>query len=43
MIDLQLLRTDLDTVIARLFARGYRFPREEFLALEAERKDIQMR
>jgi len=43
MIDIQLLRTDLDAVAARLAARGYQFPREAFLALEAERKDIQTR
>ena len=43
MIDIQLLRTDLDQVVARLAARAYVFPREEFLALEAERKDIQTR
>jgi seryl-tRNA synthetase len=41
MIDIQLLRTNLDAVAACLAARGYEFPREEFLALEAERKDIQ--
>ena len=43
MIDIQLLRTNLDSVVDRLTARGYAFPREEFLALEAERKDIQTR
>ncbi|HUJ87369.1 MAG TPA: serine--tRNA ligase [Burkholderiales bacterium] len=43
MIDIQLLRTDLDAVAARLASRGYQFPREAFLALEAERKDIQTR
>ena len=43
MIDIQLLRTNLDAVAARLAARGFVFPREEFLALEAERKDIQTR
>ena len=43
MIDIQLLRTDLAQVVARLAARGHAFPREEFLALEAERKDIQTR
>jgi seryl-tRNA synthetase len=43
MIDIQLLRTNLDSVVDRLAARGYAFPREEFLALEAERKDIQTR
>ena len=43
MIDIQLLRTNLDSVVDRLTARGYAFPREKFLALEAERKDIQTR
>ncbi|TAK50929.1 MAG: serine--tRNA ligase [Betaproteobacteria bacterium] len=43
MIDIQLLRTNLDGVAARLQARGFAFPREAFLALEAERKDIQTR
>ncbi|MFZ1910250.1 MAG: serine--tRNA ligase [Burkholderiales bacterium] len=43
MIDIQLLRTNLDAVAGRLAARGYAFPRAEFLALEAERKDIQTR
>jgi seryl-tRNA synthetase len=41
MIDIQLLRSDLDAVTARLEARGYRFDRDAFLALEAERKQIQ--
>jgi len=43
MIDIQLLRTDLDATIARLATRGYAFEREAFLELEAERKDIQTR
>ncbi len=43
MIDIQLLRTELDGVIARLTRRGYPFDRKVFLALEAERKDIQTR
>ena len=43
MIDIQLLRTNLDAVADRLAARGYEFPREEFLALEAERRNIQTR
>ncbi len=43
MIDIQLLRTNLDALAARLAVRGYAFPRAEFLALEAERKDIQTR
>ncbi len=43
MIDIQLLRTNLDAAVAPLAARGYAFPREAFLALEAERKEIQTR
>ncbi len=43
MIDIQLLRTNLDGVAQRLAARGFVFPRDAFLALEAERKDIQTR
>src|SRR5438105_11589896 len=41
MIDIQSLRTNLDAVTNRLAARGYRLDREAFLALEAERKQIQ--
>ena len=43
MIDIQLLRTDLDAIVARLATRGFDFGREAFLALEAERKEIQTR
>jgi seryl-tRNA synthetase len=43
MIDLQLLRSNLDAVTARLATRGYAFERDAFLALEAGRKDIQTR
>jgi seryl-tRNA synthetase len=43
MIDVQLVRTQIDEVTARLAARGFAFPREEFLALEAERKAVQVR
>jgi len=43
MIDIQLLRTDLDATIARLATRGFSFERDAFLALESERKDIQTR
>ena len=43
MIDIQLLRSNLDAIVARLASRGYDFPREQFLALEAERKDVQTR
>ncbi len=41
MIDIQLLRSSLDSVATRLAARGYRFDRDAFVSLEAERKDIQ--
>jgi seryl-tRNA synthetase len=43
MIDIQLLRANLDALVERLAARGFAFPREAFLALEAERKDVQTR
>jgi len=43
MIDVQLLRTDLDGVAARLATRGYKFDRDGFLALERQRKEIQTR
>lgn len=41
MLDIQQLRNDLDTVVARLKARKFEFPAEEFKALEAQRKTIQ--
>ena len=43
MIDIQLLRNNLDGVAARLTGRGFEFPRDAFLGLEAERKDVQTR
>ena len=43
MLDIQLLRTDLEDVANRLSARGYVFPVEEFNSLETERKVIQAR
>ena len=43
MIDIQLLRNDLDDVVARLETRGYRLDAAAFVALEAERKHIQTR
>jgi seryl-tRNA synthetase len=43
MIDVQLLRTQLDDVVARLATRGAAFERDGFLALEAERKTFQTR
>jgi seryl-tRNA synthetase len=41
MIDIQLLRSNLDAVASRLGARGYELDRDGFLALEAERKRVQ--
>ncbi len=41
MIDIQLLRSNLDAVADRLAARGYSFDREGFQRLENERKQIQ--
>ncbi len=43
MIDLQLLRSNLDGVVAQLARRGYAFQRDAFLSLEAERKELQTR
>ncbi|HZP85700.1 MAG TPA: serine--tRNA ligase [Burkholderiales bacterium] len=43
MLDIQLLRTDLDRVAQRLATRGMSFPIEEFQRLEAARKDVQTR
>jgi len=41
MLDIQLLRADLDRVATRLADRGYVFDRARFLALEGERKQLQ--
>ena len=43
MIDIQLLRSDLEGVAKRLATRGYVLPKEDFLALEARRKELQTR
>ena len=43
MLDVQLLRTDVDAVAARLRARGVELDAAGFRALEAERRDIQTR
>ena len=43
MLDIQLLRTDLDRIAQRLSARGMAFPVEEFQRLETARKDAQTR
>lgn len=41
MLDPNLLRKDLDTVVARLATRGVTFDREKFDALESRRKSVQ--
>jgi len=41
MLDIQLLRTDLDAVASRLADRGFEFPIAAFQALEAQRKTCQ--
>jgi seryl-tRNA synthetase len=43
MIDPQLLRKDITAVAARLAARKFILPVEQFIALEAERKQLQSR
>src|SRR5512147_2616173 len=43
MLDIQLLRNDLDSVVRRLATRGLQFPVEEFQRLEAARKSAQTR
>ena len=43
MIDIQLLRNSLESVVGRLKARGFVLEPAAFLALEARRKDIQTR
>ena len=43
MLDKQLLRTNLDSVVARLAERGYPFPVARYQAIEEERKVVQTR
>ncbi len=43
MLDIQLLRTDLEGVIERVATRGVTFPSDEFQRLETVRKDLQTR
>jgi seryl-tRNA synthetase len=43
MIDVALLRKDIESVAARLRTRPYEFPVERFNALEAERKAVQVK
>jgi seryl-tRNA synthetase len=43
MLDPKLLRQDLDAVAANLARRGFKLDRERYVALEAERKELQTR
>ncbi|MEY3651739.1 MAG: seryl-tRNA synthetase, partial [Pseudomonadota bacterium] len=43
MLDIQQLRNDLDTVVAKLASRKFVFDTAGFTALEAERKEVQTR
>jgi seryl-tRNA synthetase len=43
LLDIQLLRTDLESVAARLLARGFSLDIAAFTVLEAERKAVQTR
>lgn len=43
MLDIQQLRNDLDTVVAKLASRKFVFDTAGFTALEAERKEVQVR
>ena len=43
MLDIQQLRNDLDTVVAKLASRKFAFDVAGFTALEAERKEVQTR
>ena len=42
MLDIKTLRNDLDGIARNLARRGFVFDREEFLALEAKRKALQV-
>lgn len=42
MLDPKLLRSDLDSVVARLKRKGFAFDRERFLELEERRKKLQV-
>lgn len=42
MLDIQILRSDLDRVVGRLADRGFVFERDHFMALETERRQVQV-
>ncbi|MFA6040797.1 MAG: serine--tRNA ligase, partial [Methylophilus sp.] len=43
MLDIQALRNDLESVVAKLKSRKFDFDTAKFIALEAERKTVQTR
>jgi seryl-tRNA synthetase len=43
MLDISLLRKDIHAVVARLATRGFHFDPEQFIALESERRELQVR
>ncbi len=43
MLDIQVLRNDLDNTVAKLAKRGFTFDSTEFTALESDRKQVQIR
>ena len=43
MLDPKSLRQDLDAVAANLARRGFKLDRERYLALETERKELQVK
>lgn len=43
MLDPKTLRQDLDGVVANLARRGFKFDRERYVALESERKELQVK
>jgi seryl-tRNA synthetase len=42
MLDIKLLRQDLDAVVANLARRNFKFDRDRWLSLEARRKELQV-
>ena len=42
MLDIKLLRQELDSVVANLARRGFKLDRERWLALETQRKELQI-
>lgn len=42
MLDIQLIRQDIDAVVTKLASRGYQFDADAFKVLEKQRKDLQI-